>query len=191
MQTLSDSGGFIYDPAGIDAEKLAWIVDLKTRRRGRISEYVDEFGGEYHADARPWAVPTDFALPCATQNELNGDEAKVLVANGLKGVSEGANMPSTQAAVDHFIDSGVLYAPSKAANAGGVAVSGLEMSQNQARMSWEETQLDAQLKSIMGNIHAKCVEYGTQPDGAVNYLKGANIAGFVKVADAMLAYGVM
>lgn len=191
VQTLSDSGGFIYDPAGITAEKLAWIVDLKTRRRGRISEYVDEFGGEYHADARPWAVPTDFALPCATQNELSGDEAQVLVANGLKGVSEGANMPSTQAAVDHFIDSGVLYAPSKAANAGGVAVSGLEMSQNQARMSWEETQLDAQLKTIMGNIHAKCVEYGTQPDGTVNYLKGANIAGFVKVADAMLAYGVM
>lgn len=191
VQTLSDSGGFIYDPAGIDAEKLAWIVDLKTQRRGRISEYVDQFGGEYHADARPWVVPTDFALPCATQNEINGDEAKVLVANGLRGVSEGANMPSMQAAVDHFIDSGVLYAPSKAANAGGVAVSGLEMSQNQARMSWEETRLDEQLKTIMGNIHAKCVEYGAQPDGAVNYLKGANIAGFVKVADAMLAYGVM
>lgn len=189
--TLSDSSGFIYDKNGIDADKLAWIVDLKTKRRGRIEEYAKEFGAEYYEGERPWSIPCDYALPCATQNEINGEEASTLVKNGCKGISEGANMPSSKEAVDVFQASGVLFAPSKAANAGGVAVSGLEMSQNQARMSWQETHLDEQLQSIMSGIHEKCAQYGEEADGSINYLKGANVAGFVKVADAMLAYGVI
>lgn len=190
--TLSDSGGFIYDKDGITQEKLDWVVELKTKRRGRISEYAEHFGCEYHEGKRPWSVPADFALPCATQNEVDADDARVMIANGLQAVSEGANMPSTQEAVDLFHEAGVLFAPSKAANAGGVGVSGLEMSQNQARMSWEEAHLDERLKSIMKGIHDRCVEFGDEGGGRpVNYLKGANIAGFRKVADAMLAYGVM
>ena len=187
--TMSDSSGFIFDPAGIDTDKLAWVNDLKQIRRGRISEYADEFGVDFH-EGRPWNVPCDLALPCATQNEINGDEAKALIKNGCIAVSEGANMPTEQDGIDAYIDSGILYAPSKAANAGGVAVSGLEMSQNSARISWKEDELQKLLIGIMDDIHASCVEYGDEGDH-VNYLKGANIAGFVKVADAMLAYGVV
>ena len=186
---MSDSSGFIFDPAGIDTDKLAWVNDLKQIRRGRISEYADEFGVDFH-EGRPWNVPCDLALPCATQNEINGDEAKALIKNGCIAVSEGANMPTEQDGIDAYIDSGILYAPSKAANAGGVAVSGLEMSQNSARISWKEDELQKLLIGIMDDIHASCVEYGDEGDH-VNYLKGANIAGFVKVADAMLAYGVV
>jgi len=187
--TMSDSSGFIFDPAGIDTDKLAWVNDLKQIRRGRISEYADEFGVDFH-EGRPWNVPCDLALPCATQNEINGDEAKALIKNGCIAVSEGANMPTEQDGIDAYIDSGILYAPSKAANAGGVAVSGLEMSQNSALISWKEDELQKLLIGIMDDIHASCVEYGDEGDH-VNYLKGANIAGFVKVADAMLAYGVV
>ena len=187
--TMSDSSGFIFDPSGIDTDKLAWVNDLKQIRRGRISEYADEFGVDFH-EGRPWNVPCDLALPCATQNEINGDEAKALIKNGCIAVSEGANMPTEQDGIDAYIDSGILYAPSKAANAGGVAVSGLEMSQNSARISWKEDELQKLLIGIMDDIHASCVEYGDEGDH-VNYLKGANIAGFVKVADAMLAYGVV
>lgn len=187
--TMSDSSGFIHDPNGIDENKLAYMVDLKQVRRGRIKEYADEFGVEFH-EGRPWSVPCDIALPCATQNEINGDEAAVLVKNGCMAVSEGANMPTELAGINAFQDAGILYAPSKAANAGGVAVSGLEMSQNSARISWKEDELQDLLKGIMKDIHDNCAEYGTK-DGKVDYLAGANIAGFVKVADAMLAYGVV
>lgn len=189
--TLSDSGGFVYCAEGINQEQLDWIVDLKTRRRGRISEAAEEFGWAYHEGQRPWGVPVDLALPCATQNELSGDEAKILVSNGCIAVSEGANMPTEQAGVDVFQQAGIMYAPSKAANAGGVAVSGLEMSQNTARMSWEESHLDDRLRRIMLGIHNNCKEHGMGPDGNIDYLKGANIAGFIKVANAMLAYGVI
>ena len=189
--TLSDSSGFIHDPDGIDTEKLAYIVDLKTVRRGRISEYAKEYGVEFHEGKRPWSVPCDLAFPCATQNEVSGDEAKTLIANGCIGVSEGANMPTEQSGVDAYIDAKILFAPSKAANAGGVAVSGLEMSQNSARISWSEDELQKLLKSTMSGIHDQCVQYGREDDGYVNYLRGANVAGFVKVADAMLAYGVV
>ncbi len=187
--TMSDSSGFIHDPNGIDEERLAYMVDLKQVRRGRIKEYADEFGCEFH-EGRPWSVPCDIAVPCATQNEINGDEAAALLKNGCKAVSEGANMPTELAGINAFQDAGILYAPSKAANAGGVAVSGLEMSQNSARISWKEEELQDLLKGIMKDIHDNCAEYGQKGD-RVDYLAGANIAGFVKVADAMLAYGVV
>ncbi len=191
--TLSDAGGFIHDAEGIDAEKLAWIKQLKGKRRGRIAEYVDAFkGASFHEGARPWGVPCDLALPCATQNELAGEDATRLVENGCIGVAEGANMPSDLDAVHHFKAARILFAPGKAANAGGVAVSGLEMSQNAARMSWKEDELQALLVEIMAGIHDRCVEYGDTGEGThIDYVRGANIAGFVKVADAMLAYGVV
>ncbi|RVT89313.1 NADP-specific glutamate dehydrogenase [Sphingomonas crocodyli] len=191
--TLSDSEGFIYDPEGISQEKVNWVKDLKNKKRGRISEYVKEFkGSEFHGGgARPWGVTCDVAVPCATQNELNGDEARLLVKNGCMAVSEGANMPTTLEGVHVFKDAKILYAPGKAANAGGVAVSGLEMSQNSARISWKEEELQRLLVDIMQGIHSRCVEYGTQSGGHIDYVKGANIAGFKKVADAMLAYGVV
>lgn len=188
--TMSDSSGFIHDPDGINEEKLAWVMDLKNNRRGRINEYVDKFGGEFHEGKRPWSVPCDLAFPCATQNELDGDDAKVLVANGCQLVSEGANMPSTLDAVGVFIDSKILFGPAKAANAGGVAVSGLEQTQNAMRLSWSREQVDEQLLDIMKNIHSTCVEHGTEGD-FINYVQGANVGGFIKVADAMLAYGVL
>ena len=169
--------------------KLAYIIDLKQVRRGRISEYADKYDAEFH-EGRPWGVTCDMAVPCATQNELTGDDAAVLLANGCMAVSEGANMPTELSGIKAFQDAGILYAPSKAANAGGVAVSGLEMSQNSARISWKEEELQTLLRDIMKDIHDNCAEYGAE-NGKVDYLKGANIAGFVKVADAMLAYGVV
>lgn len=187
--TLSDSGGMIYDKDGIDEEKLAWVKELKTVRRGRISEYADKFGCEYHAGKRPWAVPVDVALPCATQNELENGDAEVLVKNGVKAVAEGANMPSTLDAIHRFQEAGVLFGPAKAANAGGVAVSGLEQSQNAQRLFWGREEVDEKLKGIMRSIHEKCVEQGKSGD-RIDYVQGANVAGFIKVADAMLAYGV-
>lgn len=191
--TLSDSDGFIHDSDGITQDKIDWVKELKSGRRGRISEYADEFtGATYHGDgARPWAVAADLALPCATQNELDESDAKRLVGNGVKAVSEGANMPTTLEGVHVFRAAKILYAPGKAANAGGVAVSGLEMSQNAERVSWNHERLGEMLHDLMEGIHERCVEYGTEPDGYVNYVKGANIAGFKKVADAMLAFGVM
>lgn len=188
--TMSDSGGFIYDKDGINTEKLEFIMDLKNNRRGRISEYAEKFGCEYHAGERPWSVKCDVALPCATQNELNGEEAATLVKNGVKVVSEGANMPCTPEAVEAFHNAKVLFAPGKASNAGGVATSGLEMSQNSLRLNWTREEVDAKLQAIMVSIHEACVEYGKEGD-YVNYVKGANIAGFVKVADAMLAQGIV
>ena len=189
--TLSDSSGFIYDKDGIVSEKLEYVKELKTVRRGRIEEYAKEFGCEFHAGQRPWSVPCNLAFPCATQNEVTKEEAKILVKNGCQGVSEGANMPTELAGMDVFKDAKIMYAPSKAANAGGVAVSGLEMSQNSARISWKEAELQQLLRDIMQNIHDNCAEYGREDKGYVNYVKGANLAGFVKVADAMLAYGVL
>jgi glutamate dehydrogenase (NADP+) len=192
--TLSDSEGFIHDPDGIDQAKIDWVKELKGKRRGRISEYAKAFkGASFHGDgARPWGVTCDVALPCATQNELNGAEARILVANGVKAVSEGANMPTDLEGVHVFKQAQILYAPGKAANAGGVAVSGLEMSQNSARISWKETDLQQHLLDIMSGIHARCVEYGGRKDSKViDYVRGANIAGFKKVADAMLAFGVV
>ena len=188
--TLSDSSGYIYDANGIDAEKLAFVMELKNVRRGRIKEYADKFGCEFHAGARPWSVNCDIALPCATQNELNEAEAKTLVANGCMLVSEGANMPTTPEAVEVFQNAKILFAPGKASNAGGVATSGLEMSQNSLRMNWTREEVDAKLKQIMKDIHSSCIEYGTEGD-YVDYVKGANIAGFVKVADAMLDQGLV
>jgi glutamate dehydrogenase (NADP+) len=189
--TLSDSGGFIYDPGGIDADRLSFVKDLKNRRRGRLTEYAKEFGVEHH-EGRPWGITADLAFPCATQNELSTEEAKTLIANGLKGVSEGANMPTEQEGIHAFTSAKVLFAPSKAANAGGVAVSGLEMSQNSARITWKEEDLQQLLRDIMTGIHDRCVEHGTTAGSDyVNYVKGANIAAFIKVADAMLAYGVV
>jgi glutamate dehydrogenase/leucine dehydrogenase len=189
--TLSDSSGYIYDPNGIDAVKLAWIMQLKNVKRGRIAEYVAKFGGSFVEGERPWGVKCDVAMPCATQNEINEDEAKLLIKNGCFVVSEGANMPSTPEAVDVYINSKILYGPGKAANAGGVATSGLEMSQNSLRLSWTREEVDARLHQIMVDIHNTCVKYGTQPDGFINYVNGANIGGFVKVADAMLAQGLV
>lgn len=188
--TMSDSSGYIYDAAGIDSEKLAFIMDLKNVRRGRIKEYADKFGCEFVAGSRPWSVKCDVALPCATQNELNLEEANTLMTNGCICVSEGANMPSTPEAVQAFIDNKILFAPGKASNAGGVAVSGLEMSQNSLRYNWTREEVDNKLKQIMNDIHAACVQYGTT-DGYTDYVKGANIAGFVKVADAMLDQGLV
>lgn len=191
--TLSDSGGFIHDPDGIDQEKIDWVKEHKTHRRGRISEYADTYtNATFHEGARPWSVACELALPCATQNELNGEEAKTLVDNGVVAVSEGANMPTTLKGVDVFHDAHIMYAPGKAANAGGVAVSGLEMSQNAERVSWNTERLGTLLQDIMTDIHAQCAEYGGgEGDNYVNYVKGANIAGFKKVADAMLAFGVV
>ncbi len=191
--TLSDSEGFVYDPEGMTQDKINWVKDLKNKRRGRISEYAKEFkGSEFHAGKTPWAVQCDLALPCATQNELLGDDARTLVKNGCIAVSEGANMPTNLEGVHVFKDSQILYAPGKAANAGGVAVSGLEMSQNSARISWKEEELQRLLVDIMSGIHASCAEYGGRPGSKViDYVKGANIAGFKKVADAMLAFGVV
>ena len=188
--TLSDSSGYIYDANGIDAEKLSFVMDLKNVRRGRIKEYADQFGCEFHAGERPWGVKCDVALPCATQNELNGDEAQTLVDNGCMLVSEGANMPSTPEAIEVFQKAKILFAPGKASNAGGVATSGLEMSQNSLRMNWTRKEVDAKLKQIMEDIHSSCTEYGTEGD-FIDYVKGANIAGFVKVADAMLDQGIV
>ena len=190
--TLSDSGGFIHDPDGLTLEKIDWVKHHKTHRRGRISEYADEFKGTtYHGGETPWNVECDVALPCATQNELLGDDARALVANGCIAVSEGANMPSNLDAVHVFKDAKIMFAPGKAANAGGVAVSGLEMSQNSARRSWSEDELQQMLKDIMNGIHDRCLTFGDQGGGYVDYVKGANIAGFKKVADAMLAFGVV
>ena len=189
--TLSDSSGYVHDADGIDADKLAWIVDLKTVKRGRISEYAKEFKVTFHEGKRPWEVECDLAFPCATQNEVSGEEARTLIKNGCIGVSEGANMPTVQDGIDAYLEAKILFAPSKAANAGGVAVSGLEMSQNSARISWSEDELQKLLRDTMRGIHDKCVEYGEEEGGYVNYLKGSNIGGFVKVADAMLAYGVV
>jgi glutamate dehydrogenase (NADP+) len=190
--TLSDSGGFIHDPDGITQEKLEWVKQLKAVRRGRLQEYCDEFSGAtFHAGERPWKVPGELALPCATQNELNDEEARMLVKNGVIAVAEGANMPTTLEGVHVFQDAKILYGPGKAANAGGVAVSGLEMSQNAERLSWDTERLSKLLAEIMADIHTRCVTYGDQSNGYVDYVKGANIAGFKKVADAMLAYGVV
>jgi len=190
--TLSDSGGFIHDPDGIDQEKINWIKELKTVRRGRISEYADHFeGATFHEGKRPWHVPGDLALPCATQNELHKEDAEALVTNGVLAVSEGANMPTTLEGVQIFHYGKIMYGPGKAANAGGVAVSGLEMSQNSERISWNHDRLGEMLTELMEGIHGKCVAYGDMGDGYVDYVKGANIAGFKKVADAMLAFGVV
>jgi glutamate dehydrogenase (NADP+) len=189
--TMSDSSGFVFDPAGIDEKKLAWVKDLKQQRRGRISEYAEAFGVEYHEGKPPWGVPCQLAFPCATQNEIGRTDAETLLGNGCIGVAEGANMPSEQTAIDAFQDAKILFSPSKAANAGGVAVSGLEMTQNSMRLSWSRDELNRHLREIMLDIHNRCVQYGSESDHYVNYLKGANIAGFTKVADAMLAYGVM
>ena len=187
---LSDSLGTIHDRNGIDHEKLAWIKDLKEVRRGRIQEYAEKFGCEYYEGRRPWHIPCQVALPCATQNEIEAEDAATMVRNGLLAVGEGANMPSTLDAAHRFLDAGVLFAPAKAANAGGVAVSGLEQSQNAMRLSWSHEEVDTRLKGIMRGIHQKCLQYGRE-DGRVNYIKGANLGGFVKVAEAMLSYGIM
>ena len=189
--TLSDSNGYIYDPEGITFEKLEYVKELKNVQRGRIKEYAEKYGCKYVEGARPWGEVADIALPCATQNELNGDDAKTLLANGVIAVSEGANMPSTPEAVEAFQAAKILYAPGKASNAGGVATSGLEMSQNSGRISWSREEVDAKLQSIMANIHENCVKYGTEEDGYINYVKGANIAGFMKVAKAMMAQGII
>ena len=186
--TLSDSSGYVYDKNGIDAEKLAWVMELKNVKRGRIEEYAKKFGAEFVAGKTPWGVKCDIALPSATQNELNGDDANVLVKNGCICVSEGANMPSTPEAVTVFIEKKILFAPGKAANAGGVATSGLEMAQNSQRLNWTREKVDQELHGIMVAIHKTCVKYGKEGD-FVNYVKGANIGGFVKVAEAMLAQG--
>jgi glutamate dehydrogenase (NADP+) len=188
--TLSDSSGFIYDSDGIDAQKLAFIMNLKNIKRGRIKEYADHYGCEFFEAKRPWSISCDIALPCATQNELNEQEAKTLVKNGCICVSEGANMPSTPEAIEVFQTKKILFAPGKASNAGGVATSGLEMSQNSLRMNWTREEVDAKLQTIMLDIHESCVQYGSQ-DGYIDYVKGANIAGFVKVADAMMDQGLV
>jgi glutamate dehydrogenase (NADP+) len=190
--TLSDSGGTIYDKDGIDSEKLAFVMELKNVKRGRISEYVERYpSAEYFEDKTPWHIPCDVALPCATQNELHGKDAALLIKNGCICVSEGANMPSTPKAMNTFVNAKILYAPGKASNAGGVAVSGLEMAQNSMRYSWSREDVDDKLQGIMNQIHDSCIEHGTDPDGYINYVRGANIAGFVKVADAVLAQGVV
>ena len=190
--TMSDSSGFIYDPSGIDEEKLKFVMYLKNIQRGRISEYVKKYPkAVFKKGKTPWSVKCDIALPCATQNELDGKDAKVLVSNGCNCVSEGANMPSTKEAIEIFLKAKILFAPGKAANAGGVATSGLEMTQNSLRYNWTREEVDQKLREIMLNIHNSCIEHGKQKNGYVNYVKGANIAGFVKVADAMLAQGVI
>jgi glutamate dehydrogenase/leucine dehydrogenase len=189
--TLSDSDGYIYDPNGIDEEKLAFVMELKNQKRGRISEYADKYKVTYVAGKKPWGVKCDFALPCATQNELNEEDAKTLVANGCIAIAEGANMPSTPEAVEVFLKSKVAFGPGKAANAGGVATSGLEMSQNSMRFPWSREEVEAKLHTIMVNIHKTCVTYGKEDKNFVNYVRGANIGGFIKVADSMLAQGAV
>lgn len=192
--TVSDSSGYVFSPEGIHSEQLDYIKNLKNVRRGRISELTNAYSDmQFFEGERPWALPTnvDIAIPCATQNELNGEDAKQLTDRGIKVVGEGANMPSTPEAIAHFRKSGVIFAPGKAANAGGVATSGLEMSQNSLRMSWTREEVDERLKNIMKNIHQQCVTYGRDENGVVDYIKGANIAGFVKVADAMIDQGVI
>ena len=189
--TMSDSDGYIYDPDGIDRKKLDWIMNLKNVERGRIREYAEEFDVKYVAGAKPWSEKADIATPCATQNEIDEDAAKTLLANGVIAVSEGANMPCTPGAIKAFQDAKILYCPGKASNAGGVSVSGLEMSQNSERLSWTSEEVDNRLKLIMKDIHENCVKYGTQPDGYINYVKGANVAGFMKVAKAMMAQGIV
>ncbi|MGF2409990.1 NADP-specific glutamate dehydrogenase, partial [Klebsiella pneumoniae] len=188
--TASDSNGTVVDEAGFTKEKLARLIDIKERAHGRVADYAREFGLTYLEGQQPWSVPVDIALPCATQNELDVDAARQLIANGVKAVAEGANMPTTIAATDLFLEAGVLFAPGKAANAGGVATSGLEMAQNAARMGWKAAKVDARLHHIMLDIHHACVQYGGEAK-QTNYVRGANIAGFVKVADAMLAQGVI
>ena len=190
--TLSDSNGFIYDPDGIDAEKLAYVMQLKNVFRGRIKEYVQQYPtAQYFEGQRPWSIKCDIAMPCATQNELNEEEAKTLIANGCICVAEGANMPTTPEAIAVFQNAKILYSPGKASNAGGVATSGLEMTQNSMRLRWQPEEVDQHLKQIMTDIHEACVKYGTEEDGYVNYVKGANIAGFIKVAEAMMAQGLV
>ncbi len=190
--TMSDSDGYIYDPDGIDREKLDYIMDLKNILRGRIYEYVEQYpNAKYVAGQKPWSEKADIALPCATQNEIDEEAAKQLVTNDVKAVSEGANMPSTPGAIRVFQEAKILYAPGKASNAGGVSVSGLEMTQNSERLGWSAEEVDGKLHWIMENIHANCVKYGTEPDGYVNYVKGANVAGFMKVAKAMMAQGLV
>jgi len=189
--TLSDSEGFIYDPEGIDTAKLRFVMELKNTQRGRIKEYAEKFGCEFLPGQKPWGIKCDIAFPNATQNELDDTDARILIDNGCICVAEGANMPSTPEAIQVFEQAKILYAPGKAANAGGVAVSGLEMSQNSLRYSWGREKIDDKLKSIIQQIHESCVKYGTEEDGYVNYEKGANIAGFVKVADAMIAQGIV
>jgi glutamate dehydrogenase (NADP+) len=190
--TLSDSSGFIHDPEGINEEKLEYVLELKNILRGRIKEYVHEFkGARYYENQRPWGIPCQIAMPCATQNEINEQDAKTLVGNGCRVISEGANMPSTPEAIHVYQGNKLLYAPGKAANAGGVATSGLEMTQNSVRMTWTREEVDARLHQIMKNIHETCVQYGKESDGTINYVKGANIGGFLKVANAMLAQGIV
>ena len=188
--TCSDSDGYIYDPDGIDEEKLAYIMELKNIERGRISEYAEKYGVKYVAGAKPWYEKADLAMPCATQNEINEEAAKAMVANGVLAICEGANMPTTPEAIKVIQDAKLLYSPGKASNAGGVAVSGLEMTQNSERLHWSREDVDAKLHDIMDDIHQNCVKYGTQPDGYINYVKGANVAGFIKVAKAMMAQGI-
>lgn len=189
--TLSDSDGYIYDPEGITREKLDYVMELKNLYRGRIREYAEKYGVKYVSGARPWAEKCDIAMPSATQNEINGDDAQKLVDNGCIAVSEGANMPSTPEAIKIFQGNGLLYAPGKASNAGGVSVSGLEMTQNAMKLSWSTEEVDKKLQDIMADIHAQCVKYGTRADGTVDYVKGANVSGFMKVAKAMMAQGVL
>ena len=189
--TMSDSDGTIYVPEGLSEEQMHYIFELKNYYRGRIREFAEEYGCEYFEGGKPWGVPCDIAMPSATQNELNGDDAHTLLANGVIAVSEGANMPSTPEAVHAFLEAGILYAPGKAANAGGVSVSGLEMAQNSQKLTWTAEEGDQRLKQIMANIHEQCCKYGKKPDGSINYVKGANVAGFMKVARAMMAQGVL
>lgn len=189
--TLSDSDGYIYDPDGIDREKWNYVMELKNIERGRIREYAEKYGVKYVAGARPWNEKCDIALPSATQNEIDGDDARALLKNGVIAVSEGANMPSTPEAIAEFQKAKILYAPGKASNAGGVSVSGLEMTQNSERLNWSSEEVDNKLHNIMKSIHEACIRYGTQPDGYINYVKGANIAGFMKVAKAMMAQGIV
>lgn len=189
--TASDSSGYIYDAEGIDAGKLAFLMELKNVKRGRIKEYADRYNCEYHEGKTPWDVKCDVALPCATQNELNGEDAKMLLQNGVMCVVEGANMPCTPEAIEAFKAKGILFAPGKASNAGGVATSGLEMSQNSLRMQWSREEVDGKLHAIMKDIHASCQKYGATEGGYIDYVKGANIAGFVKVADAMMDQGLV
>lgn len=189
--TMSDSNGTIYVPEGISEEQLNYIFELKNIYRGRIKEFAEEYGCEYFDGERPWKVKCDIAMPSATQNELDGDDARMLLENGVIAVSEGANMPSTPDAVREFLKAKILYAPGKAANAGGVSVSGLEMAQNSQKLTWSAEEVDAKLQSIMKNIHEQCVKYGSEADGTVNYVKGANVAGFMKVAKAMMSQGII
>lgn len=191
VHAMSDSSGTIYDQKGINADKLAWIMELKNERRGRIKEYAQEFGAEYMEGKNPWSISCDLAFPCATQNELDESDAQTLIKNGCQGVAEGANMPCTPKAIQELQHAQVLYAPGKASNAGGVATSGLEMSQNSLRVYWDREEVDQRLHGIMKNIHGQCVEHGTLENGTIDYVRGANLAGFVRVADAMIQQGVI